>query len=99
MPKKNTWQLADEAMALMDRTPDGVVVDADTILKDLLDDADYEITGLAKEVVQIWKDSVDKGKIEQLFCLFTGCEFQDWLDRCVRETTRAGNGTGTEAGQ
>ena len=81
----------DQVTRLTEDTPDGMIHDADTILKDLLDQADCEVSGLAKELIGIWRDSTDKPRIEQLFCLFTGCEFGDWLDQCIAGTTRREN--------
>lgn len=80
---------AERVLALMADTPDGIIHDADTILKDLIDACDFEETGLAKEIIRIWEGSCDRDRVEQLFCLLTGCSFEDWLERCIRETTRS----------
>lgn len=85
---RNLYALAKEVLRLLENTPNGRIVDADTILKDLLDESDFEISGLAKELIQIWQNASDKASIEQLFCLFTGCAFEDYLDQCIRDTTR-----------
>lgn len=80
---------AERVLALMANTPDGTIHDADTVLKDLIDSCDFEETGLAKELIHIWQASYDKDHVELLFCLLTGCAFGDWLERCIRETTRS----------
>lgn len=81
-------QKAKTVLNLQAGTPDGQIRDADTILKDLMDEADFEISGTAIEIIGIWKASRDKDSIEALFQSFTGCPFQEWLDKCIAETTR-----------
>lgn len=90
-PTKNSKDLyarTEEVLRLLENTPNGRVVDADTILKDLLDETDFEVSGLACELIQIWRNATDKASVEQLFCLFTGCAFEDYLDQCIRDTSR-----------
>lgn len=83
-----------KVLELQNSTPNGVVFDADTILADLIAAADFEVTGLAAELLSIWDKSEDRASIEQMFCLITGCAFEDYLDRCIAETTQAGEEAG-----
>lgn len=75
---------------LLDNTPDGVIIDADTILADILDSIDAEITGLAKDIFQIWQDAADKKAVEDLFAALTGVSFDEYLERCKRQSIRKG---------
>lgn len=84
---KNLYARTKEVLRLLENTPNGRVVDADTILKDMLDESDFEVSGLARELIQIWQNASDRSSVEQLFCLFTGCAFEDYLDQCIRDTT------------
>lgn len=85
MTKKRECRMAAEVLKSTAKAQRGAC-SADSILKELLDASDYETAGLAAEVIQIWNDAEDKESVERLFCLFTGCEFRDWVDRCIRET-------------
>lgn len=83
-----------KVLELQNSTPNGVVFDADTILADLIAAADFEVNGIAAELLSIWDKSKDRASIEQMFCLITGCDFEDYLDRCIAETTQAGEEAG-----
>lgn len=79
---------AQQVLNLLENTPDGVIIDADTILADLLEKANFEETGMAAELLGIWARSNDKANVEQLFLLLTDCNFEDYLDLCIAKTTR-----------
>lgn len=85
----NTCKKVQGVLELLGNTPNGVVIDADTILADLIAAADFEVNGVAAELLSIWDKSKDRASIEQMFCLITGCAFEDYLDRCIAETTQA----------
>lgn len=76
-------ELVTKVLELQENTPDGVIVDADTILADIMEDADFQITGIAKDLLEIWKKSSDQASIEELFYLFTDKPFEDYLEECV----------------
>ena len=76
-------------------TPDGVVRDADTVLKDVMDAADFEITGLASEIIDIWLAAKDRGAAAAMFQAVSGVGFEEFLDRCL-ETTSRGPGIGKD---
>lgn len=61
-------------------TPDGVIIDGDTVLQNIMEQADFEETGISNEIMQVWLDSNDKDSIEKLFNVFTGCTFRAYVD-------------------
>lgn len=67
---------------------DGIVKDADTILVDMVQENDFEITGIAQDIFNIWRNSSDKKAVEQMFFEFTDMEFKDFLEKCKDEITR-----------
>ena len=69
-------QLLKYVEELNTNTPDGQIVDADTILKDIMDEQDFEISGMAQEIFNIYHKSSDKQ------------EFDQYLMKCSREITR-----------
>ncbi len=80
--------LVNQVIALYKNTPAGMIRDSDTVLSDLLLDADFEITGISLELLEIWLKSSDRLSIEALFLTFTGTEFQEYLQRCFHLTSR-----------
>lgn len=77
-----------EVETLINNTPNGVVIDADTILADAVEKTDFEVSGIAKEIFDIYKNSADKRAVKEMFYLFTGMDFKRYLDKCLAETTR-----------
>lgn len=86
--KIKTENLIKEVEKLNNNTPNGIIVDTDTILKDLIDECDYEFTGFSQDIFNIWKNSKDKESVEQMFYEFTDMEFIDYLIKCKEEITR-----------
>lgn len=68
--------------------PNGMIRDADTILKDILDEQDFEITGMAQDIFNIYKRSTDKTAVKEMFFEFTGMDFDEYLTKCIKEITR-----------
>lgn len=79
---------ARKALELYRQTPEGQIIDADTILADAVEAADFAMTGLGEETIQIWQRSCDRESVEQVFYNLAGIEFETYLDRCIKETTR-----------
>lgn len=84
----NIEKMINDVEELNNHTPNGQIVDADTILMDLIDDCDYQINGLAQSIFDIWKKSTDKESVEELFYTFTDMRFEDYLMKCQEEITR-----------
>lgn len=80
--------LLKEVEELNANTSNGMITDADTILVDLIDKNDFEITGIAQDIFNIWKNSSDKNAVEQMFFEFTDTEFKDYLETCKKEISR-----------
>ena len=83
-----TEQIIKEVEELNNNTPNGEIVDADTILVDLIENCDYEFSGFAQDIFNIWKESTDKQAVEQMFYEFTDMEFTDYLKKCKEKITR-----------
>ena len=81
-------QLLKYVEELNTNTPDGQIVDADTILKDIMDEQDFEISGMAQDIFNIYHKSSDKQAVKEMFFEFTGMEFDQYLMKCSREITR-----------
>lgn len=78
----------EEAERLSDNVPDGQIVDADTILADLIQKCDCEMTGFAQDIFNIWKQSSDKKAVEAMFFEFTDTDFSEYLDLCKKQISR-----------
>lgn len=77
-----------EVETLTSNTANGVIRDADTILADAIEENDFEVSGIAKNIFNIWKNSSDKKAVEQVFFEFTDIDFEEYFDKCLTETTR-----------
>lgn len=78
----------EEVEELNHNTPDGQIMDADTILVDAITQCDYEFTGLAQDIFNIWKNSSDKKAVEYMFFEFTDVEFKEFLKKCKEQITK-----------
>lgn len=81
-------ELIRKVECLNNDAPYGVIRDADTILKDILDEQDFEITGIAQDIFNIYKKSTDKTSVKEMFFEFTGVDFDEYLNKCIKEITR-----------
>lgn len=73
---------------LHNNTPEGIIRDADTILNDLIQENDFEFTGIAQDIFNIWKKAKDRKAVEEMFFEFVGIEFKEYLEKCLDEITR-----------
>ena len=62
----------------------GMIHDADTILADILETADYEMTGIAADILQTYQDSTDKESLESFFHALTGITLETYLKKCIQ---------------
>ena len=69
-------------------TPEGIIRDSDTILVDLLNDSDFEFSGISQDIFNIYKKSKDKEAVKEMFFEFVGMEFEEYLVKCLKEITR-----------
>lgn len=82
---QNYQKQVDRVVELSNKLPeDSSIQDCDTILADILDEADHEITGIGTDVLDLYTKSSDKERISQLFEVLTGTEFSDYLNKCER---------------
>lgn len=80
--------LTANLLSQVEKLHNGVIIDADTILADLIDARKYRFPGLAQDIFNIWKASQDKQAVEQMFFELTLVEFDEYLRRCMDENTR-----------
>lgn len=59
-------------------------IDEDTILVDAIEACDFEMTGIAEDIFNIYEKSTDKKSLEQLFFEFTDMEFSEYLEKCIK---------------
>ena len=83
-----TREMIRQVELLNGSTPNGMIIDPDTILADLLLNVDNEVSGFSQDIFNIYKRSKDKDAVKQIFFEFTGTEFDDYLDKCMKEITR-----------
>ena len=86
---KNIDEMIEQVEELSANTPDGTVIDADTILVDLVENCDLDGTGFAQDIFMIYQRSTDKQAVKEMFFEFTGVEFEEYLQKCIDETTRS----------
>lgn len=57
--------------------------DADTLLYDAVENADFEISGIANEALEIWEKTNDKKAVDRIFYLFTDMYITNFLDMAI----------------
>lgn len=70
------------------KTPDGIIQDADTILEDIMEERDTEVSGIADEIFDIYQNSSDRKAVKALFEALTGAKFTDYIINCYKNITR-----------
>mgnify|MGYP000671181796 CR=1 FL=1 len=67
-------------MELSTKQPDGVRFrDADTILADLIEECDFQVTGIADELLRLYLEAENKDDFKSLFFFMTEKNFEDYL--------------------
>lgn len=65
-------KLVEEVMELSTKQPDGVRFrDADTILADLIEECDFQVTGIADELLRLYLEAENKNDFKSLFFFMT----------------------------
>ena len=78
-----------------------VVHDADTVLADIVKEAsnsfDTDSLGVGANLLELWValDDIGRSVVEQVFYNITGLEFREYIERCLAETTRVSEKSGT----
>ena len=59
------------------------VTDADTILADIVANADMEVTGMADELIDLHSAAKDPKDVEKVFYTMTGVEWNTFISRSI----------------
>ena len=86
--QQEIMEMIQKVEDLKSNTPDGIIVDSDTILADLMEKVDFNYTCCSKEILKIWEESSDKESIEKMFEIMTDMTLKDYLEECIKKTTR-----------
>ena len=62
---------------------EAVIQDADTVLADILEEADFEITGIVTDLLKTYQGSKDRESVETCFEVLTGVTIQEYLKKCI----------------
>ena len=76
----------------MDSPTDDQINDSDTILNEIMRERDMkDDPAVSIDMLNLWENTGMEGRyiFEGLFFMFTGVGFQEYLSRCIRETTRS----------
>lgn len=72
-------ELAEYVMDLSTKQPDGMIHDADTILADIMEAADFQVSGISDDILKLYLDVENKDDFESLFYLMTDEKFENYL--------------------
>ena len=64
-------ELAEQVLDLSTKQPDGMIHDADTILADIMETADFQVSGISDDILKLLTPPAR---------LFPECSAQSWLD-------------------
>lgn len=69
--------------------PSGTVIDADTILADVVERADMCVNDIGKELLENWLNGnfIQRECIEKTFNLLFDTTFAEYVDECILRTT------------
>lgn len=79
-----TEQAIQTVEDMAEHLPNGLIRDADTVLADIMQEANFEITGLTKDIFNIWRKSSDRKSVEKMFFNLTDCDFMSFLEKCQK---------------
>lgn len=77
-----TEQAIQTVEDMAEHLPNGLIRDADTVLADIMQEANFEISGLAKDIFNIWRKSSDRKSLEKMFFDLTAYDFLSFLEKC-----------------
>ena len=83
-----TKKKIERVKELQNAAPNGIIIDADTILADFVEEADFEVSGLSNELFEIYEKSRDKECFKRMFEVFTESTFDEYLSSCIKRITR-----------
>lgn len=84
----NTNEMAEAILRMQHAMPDGVVRDADTVLQDIYDAMEDEVTGTGFELIQLYLTAHDKVGFCRLFEAMTGTKWTSFLNESLRVMTQ-----------
>ena len=64
------------------------IQDSDTVLADVMMSANYEESGISKELFDIFEKTTDKNAFLELFQLLSDTSFVDYLEKCEKALTK-----------
>ena len=72
----------ESIIEMMDKMPNGVSFqDADTILQDIFDEMETEVTGVAKELITVYLNATNRQDVEKTFLVMTGVTWNSFIDK------------------
>lgn len=72
-------ELAEQVLDLSTKQPDGMIHDADTILADIMEAADFQVSGISDDILKLYLEVENKDDFESLFYLMTDEKFENYL--------------------
>ena len=66
--------------------PNEPYINGDTILADIVENADMEVPGLCENLLNIYLKSNDKKSLEDMFECITRVPFECYIDDCIQNT-------------
>lgn len=91
MPEKYTSDYLNHAaikiLSMQHNMPSGVIHDADTVLADIFDNMEKEVTGTGFELIELYMRSTDKPGFCRLFEAITGTTWTQFIDESLRVMT------------
>ena len=77
--EKMIEELTEQVLDLSTKQPDGMIHDADTILADIMEAADFQVSGISDDILKLYLDVENKDDFESLFYLMTDEKFENYL--------------------